>query len=56
MSTTYKVISDRNLIKFIDAVNEHLEKGWELQGGVSSRDTKHIQALTLTKRYTEKES
>lgn len=45
----YKIITTSTLVSIADAVEYLLEKGWELQGGVSYARNEFIQAMARSK-------
>ena len=43
----YKVLKAEKIIFLEQKVNEYLEKGWVLQGGISCDDDNYLQAMVL---------
>ncbi len=43
----YILVTDHNHRMFVNLVNEYLQKGWKLQGGVAVMAGKYAQAMTM---------
>ena len=46
----YKILESSNLEDLEEQVNEKINQGWKLQGGVAVTEFRFIQAITI--RYT----